>query len=238
MENIIKSLSLVRTQKTFAVLGALAIILGIGADKAHAQNLIANPSFENPTLTPGTFLSVASPGNIGAWQVVGPNVVLLQNTYAEISLGVNGYNAQDGLNSLDLTGGTNINTTGVTQNISTLIGTSYNVSFYVGRVSGNVGTFANPATADLSINNGVRTSFTNSNLTPGGVVNWQQFSTSFLATSSTTSITFYNGSPAVTNYVGLDNVSVTAAAPEPATLSLLALGGFGGLAVARRRRKG
>jgi Protein of unknown function (DUF642) len=192
---------------------------------ANAQNLVANPGFENPTLAPGTLLTVTTGNTLGAWTVVGPSTLLAETTYAEAVNGILAFNAQEGNNALDMTGAGNVGTAaGVTQSVPTMIGTLYNVSFYVGRADGN-SFYASPATVDLSIASGARVSYTNSDATPGNV-NWKQFFTSFTATSTSTSITFFNNTPSANNYAGLDNVSVTSSvtAPEPSTLILLVLG--------------
>ncbi|HME71864.1 MAG TPA: hypothetical protein VKM54_18635, partial [Myxococcota bacterium] len=63
------------------------------------------------------------------------------------------FQAQDGNQWIDLAGVTsNSMTSGVTQNISTTIDQSYDVTFYVGSTTDNTLFF--PATVDLSINGG------------------------------------------------------------------------------------
>lgn len=234
MENI-TNLTIRRIFKTLVVLGMLTFTLGTATRNAKAQNLLLNPSFESPTLAPGGL--TVNFTSVGAWTVLGSSVLHIETTFSEPTFGMIAYNAQHGLNAVDLTGRGDVNTTGITQSISTVVGQVYNVSFYVGRAGGT--TSLSAATADFSIDNGAtRTSFTNSGLTPG-FVNWQQFTTSFMATSAATSISFYNRpGPIVNGYVGLDNVSVTAAsAPEPTTLVLLALGSITIIGKRRQCRK-
>ena len=74
---------------------------------------------------------------------------------------MNQFNAQSGLNSIDITGAGNTGPTdGIQQSVATTAGHQYALSFYVGRaqtVAGN-GTglvfYNSPATVDLSINGG------------------------------------------------------------------------------------
>jgi PEP-CTERM motif len=78
--------------------------------------------------------------------------------------------------------------------------------------------------------------FTNSSTTRGTQV-WEQFTTSFTATGSSTTLDFLNADPGSDNSNGLDNVVLTVGAtgiPEPGTLSLLGLGIIG-LGLVRRR---
>src|SRR5204862_454502 len=98
------------------------------------------------------------------------------------------------------------------QTIPTVAGKVYQVSFYVGRAGGG-GFYNTPATVALSINNGAATQFTNSNGTHS-IVNWKQFTTTFTATGSSTTLAFLNAQHP-SNYTGLDNVSVTLLSSGP-----------------------
>src|SRR5262249_38765310 len=124
---------------------------------------------------------------------------------------VSQFNAEDGLNSLDVTGIANQGSSaGVEQVVATVPGQEYQLIFYIGRVtpnSGPSGVYPTPATVDVSIDGGARMHFTNSNVT-NGVINWQQFSAMFAAAGSSTTIDFLNGTGIGNNEAGLDNVSM------------------------------
>jgi hypothetical protein len=85
--------------------------------------------------------------------------------------------------------------------------------------------------------------FTNSCSTCTTTQQWQQFSTTFVATSASTTLLFRNGDPNSDNDNGLDNLVLIdngpavngPAVPEPATLTLTVLGMAGGFL--RRRRQ-
>ncbi|MGO9107622.1 MAG: PEP-CTERM sorting domain-containing protein [Thermoguttaceae bacterium] len=203
--------------------------------------LISDGGFEDPVLSPGA-VSQFTPGQSigGAWTVLGnqgTNVNLVQTTYSEPLNNVTAFNAEEGLNSVDLTGTTNQGpSVGIEQSVATTAGQQYALSFFVGRVtptSGPGGPYSLPATVDLSINGGTSISFTNSNITDG-MVNWMQLSDTFVATGSSTTIAFLNGEPAGDNFAGLDNVVLTPS-PEPTTLALLG-SALLGLAVVYLRR--
>jgi hypothetical protein len=175
---------------------------------------ILNGGFEEPVL-PGGAAQLFSPGAmIGAWTVVGDagtNVYLLQTTYSEPWNNVSQFNAQEGLNSVDLSGDGNKGpSAGVEQTVPTIAGHQYTLSFFVGRATPNggpAGVYAAPATDDLSIDGGPRISFTNSDITEG-MINWKQFSYTFTANGDSTAIAFFNGTPLGTNEAGLDNVTL------------------------------
>jgi hypothetical protein len=219
-----------------------------GAGHARA-NLIQNGGFESPVLAPGQDMEYSGGSTaISGWTVVGDNVLLIQTPYSELGApyydGMVQFNAQSSLNSLDLTGGgdTDSPTDGIQQTVTTTPGDTYLLSFYVGRAQSNNGDsrYQNPATADLSINGGPRVSFTNSDLPPSGYVDWKQFTTSFLATGSTTTITFPNGTPVGTNFAGLDNVVLvdTTSVPEPTSLILIGVDVGGVTGYTWRQQKG
>ena len=205
--------------------GALLVALTWPAAAAHA-NLIVDGGFEMPALPPGGLLGAGGGGSIGAWSVVGAGVALVETSYGEPGNGITAFNSQEGLNSLDLTGfGNQGLTSGVVQGVATTVGQTYRLSFFVGRAGGNEPYYATPATVDLSIDGGPRVGFTNSGLTPG-FNNWQEFTVFFDAALSTTTLTFYNGTPGPTAEAGLDDVVLepAAAVPEPASATLLCAG--------------
>lgn len=218
-------------QKTPIASAVFGLILSLlGAPFALAGNLIVDGSFENPVVPVGSFLNF-NPGDSigGAWTVLGstpgsPAVNLVQTTYNEPFNNNVHFPAEDGLNSLDLTGPSNTGpNSGVQQIVSTIAGQGYDLSFYVG-VAAGAPVYSTPSTVDLSINGGASVGYTNANLVDG-TVTWELFTTTFIATASTTTITFLNGD-STNNFNGLDNVQlVTASAvPEPSTLVLLACG--------------
>jgi hypothetical protein len=122
----------------------------------------------------------------------------------------------------------------VTQTIATTAGTNYSVSFYVGSALDTQNGFFFPATVDLSIAGGARTSYFNP-ATPSNMLDWKFFSAGFTATGPSTTITFFNGGASNNFLNALDNVSVEAI-PEPASC-LLAVLGCVALALRSRRAR-
>ncbi len=161
MKNIIRSL-------VFSV-------FTLGVASVHAD-LIDNGSFENPTAPSGSFTQFTGGTNIGGWTVVGTDTLLVHTAFMQNGIT---FQLQDGNNWLDLSGATsNVLTNGVTQNATTQIGTSYELSFYVGSATDNSAFFA--STVDLSIDGGGRQSFTNPTA-PNNMLNWMRFTVPFTA---------------------------------------------------------
>ena len=120
---------------------------------------------------------------------------------------------------------------GVLQTIDTVAGMQYTLGFDIGNSTlPNFG-----ATGSLLASaGGISQTFTNTG--NDGINSWQHFSLDFVATGSKTDISLLTQGGG--NYIGLDNVSVMAAVPEPQTYGML-LGGLGliGFALARRKNK-
>jgi hypothetical protein len=195
------------------------------APTAHAA--LANTGFEDPVLLPGE-ARILTPGQpVGAgWTVVGDpgtNIYVLHTTYSEPVAGMAQFNAFEGLNSIDLSGDGNKGpTAGVQQTVATTPGLEYALSFYVGRATpagGPANVYVSPATVDVTINNGPRLSFTNSNISQS-MINWAPFTLNFIAPTNSTVITFLNGTPAASNEAGLDLVDLRAV-PEPSAAALV-----------------
>lgn len=198
-------------------------------DVKLSQADIVNGSFELPVVTPGSFQNFTGGSTaINGWTVVGVESAVVSESFTNNQII---FNAYDGNQWLDLTGATSSNpNSGVRQSIATTIGQTYRVSFYVGSVEDG-GNF-HPSTVALSIDGGSRQNFFNPN-TPRFNLDWMNFNVDFLATSSSTSLTFLNGSSANNALCALDGVSVTAI-PEPSTPILLVLLST---AIVSRRRK-
>lgn len=200
-------------------------------------NLIVNGSFEVPAVGSGTFGNVGVGGSIGvgAWTVVGAPgaVALVSGAYTESGVL---FPAQDGAQWLDMTGSNTNAGTGVRQSIATMAGQSYALSFYIGNLTtgGGLGTTSSIEVFAGGSSLGIFT-HTGGSAT---LLDWKQFSTSFVATGASTVIDFFNRDGDNSN--GLDNVVIesagTAVVPVPAALPLLATG-LGLLGFFARRRR-
>jgi hypothetical protein len=219
-----------RIQLRHLALAALSAL----ATQAQAQNLISNGGFETPVTVGGSSSTLASGSTtITGWQVVGPNILLLNTGYTEPNVS---FAAHSGLNSVDLTGAGNVGpTAGITQTVATTIGQAYLLSFWLGNADGSGNSsYLLPSALNLSINGGAAQAFSNSDTTTF-TLNWKQFSTGFVATGTSTTLGFLNATGATDSEAGLDDV-VLVAVPEPATAAL-ALAGLAGVWMRVRRRR-
>ena len=201
---------------------ATAAIL-LATARIASANLISDGSFETPLQPANAETSITGGSFVGPWNVVGNDILIIQAPGFETASGGITFNAQDGIQSCDLTGAGNTGLAdGVTQSIATTPGATYTLSFFLGTALSNNGSssYQTPATLDVSINGSALVPFTNTNTTVG-FVNWQKFSLNFAAPTATTSIAFFDGET-TNSFAGLDNVDVDPV-PEPATLCLLAL---------------
>jgi hypothetical protein len=242
-----------RLVSTALLFSSLAVI-----PAAHA-NLILNGDFESPivpssSVTCGVAFNTqcqgfyspdqinppaAGPFVIGDdWAVVGKGgasgvavVMQLGNGYTENALR---FDAQNGNQSLDLTGEGNQGANGVKQSVATVIGTHYLLSFYLGRQDPLApGYEIGPSALDLILNQDAPINFINSSTFSNDIA-WQQFTFDFTATTALTTIAFLNATGVGNNFAGLDNVDLEAI-PEPASLALFGLG-LSALLFLRRRK--
>ena len=210
----------------------------VGAMHASSAATFQNGDFETPSIG-NTFYTLYSTGStsITGWTVVGPN----GGDVAIIGQGGNPpYNPESGLQFIDLTGVSNTAGEGLSQTFDTTAGNTYQVSFWVGNAlrDGSV-----TSTVDAIINGGSSVAYTNSQSDPvNNYVVWQEFTTTFVASGSSSTLELLNGDPASDSLNGLDNVSVVnegvSATPIPGALPLFASGlGAMGFFGWRRKRK-
>lgn len=201
---------------------AFTAMASLAAPAQAAVNLVSNGSFETG-VDPGTFttLGTGSP-NISNWTVTGSIDYI--GTY---------WVASNGSRSIDLNGSYQAGQ--VSQTVSGLTaGHSYTVSF---DLAGNPD--GAPLTKSLDvIIGGVLKNYT---FPLGGATHanlgWVGHSFNFTATSSSELLSFGpNGDAGGAFGPVLDNVSVSAAVPEPSTWAMMLIG-FGGLAMMARRRR-
>jgi hypothetical protein len=203
-----------------------------GATQQARAQIVTNGSFENTTnfvdnegsddtmqLFPGSMVMTG-------WTVVTDQIAWIGPT--------NPFDltAEDGSYFLDLTGyqdGAPYG--GITQNISTTLGATYSLTFFLGADSA----YGVPDGLTASATGTPGQSYSWGGPVTGG--GWLGESYSFVASGLTTTITLQGSSGS--NYIGLDNVAVTqtaGAAPEPGSLLLCVAAVVAGpMAMVRRR---
>jgi hypothetical protein len=214
---------------------ALACVATSLSGASHAANLVGNGSFENPNIvaTNNYALYSAAATTITGWTVLGAagtSVQLTPDTYL-------GLKASDGRQWVDLTGINGYDKGLRSDNINTVVGSAYTLSFDVG----NYLPFG-VSTLGVSINGAPEQLFTNTSLavTATNPMNWANFSLTWVANSNTANISFLgraNGALSNNAGIGLDNVQFALApVPEPTTTALWLAGVVGLVGASLRRR--
>lgn len=225
-------MNIMKSVFALAVAGALV-------PAAHAQNLVTNGSFESATGTAVTTAykdayRVTSTGgyNIDGWSITsGSQVHQVSNSVVNSSASSEyGVDTTFGTKFIDLTGGT------VTNSASSDFGKGYNGTFSTSfaTVAGQTYSLSFAAYDSSTLNTlssysiGVTVgSSTLATVTSAAMDNdtWETFTYSFVATGTTTTLGFTLSDRATNlQLVGLDNVVVTSAVPEPESMALFMSG--------------
>jgi hypothetical protein len=214
--------------------------LALGAPAGAATNLIVDGGFEANPASHGGYGHTAGGTSFdgGAWHVTGVDILQIDTNLHDNSSPSVLFAAHGGQASLDLTGtGNSGPADGVFQDVATQAGQAYRLNFWVGHVSSTGSArsdYPHDATMRLSIDGGPLMEFVNGDRVDNAIA-WKAFTVDFVATASTSRIAFLNGLG--NDYLGLDDVSLTGAAPAP-ELSLWAMltAGMAMVGVALRRR--
>ena len=225
----------------------VAIVAMAIAGLAHA-NLLSNASFESgiiPSPRPidgGSTLDSTVPAQASAitgWTVSVDRVDWLQNSVLPGSVAAWGLTPQDGSRFVDLSGFTpGMPFAAISQSFASTIGLTYNVSFYLGATNTRPDiplSDGTPSGVKLTVN-GVPAMIAFPTLAADAPSKWEVRTGSFTATSASTTLSFEGTSGF--NYIGLDNVVVTAI-PEPGSMALMLAGlaAVGSLAARRRPQR-
>ncbi len=204
---------------------ALFLTLVFAISQAESANLVTNGSFESGgyvTSTNDTMTLAIGSTDMDGWTVT-EDLISWIGPLNPWSL-----TANEGDFFLDLTDfSTGSPFGGVSQSITTEVGQSYELSFDLG--SSNI--WGRPSAIEASAA-GSSNIYTSS--TVGGLSDWDRFSMIFTADSETTTISLTGTTGS--QYIGLDNVSVSAV-PVPAALWLFGSGLIGLIGMKRKSSK-
>ena len=213
-------------------LAPFAPLLGIaltGLSTLQAQNFVLNGSFEDP----GALSNDGGDGSVDGFDAIPVGATSITSWTVitrEIARGINGNGAfivpSQGSFLLDLTGypGFGAAVGGVSQTITTTPGATYHFTFDLGTQQGDPNADG-PISVSASAA-GITSGFTHN---PGGSGSqWANYGFDFVANAATTEISILGTGGKY--FIGLDNVSVTTAVPEPGECvvgAALLLAGFG-----------
>jgi len=166
---------------------------------------ILNGGFESPVVAAAGFQLISTGATIAGWTVVGKigNVAPIGTAFTENGIS---FAARTCGQSLDLTG-TSSTETGVSQSVTTLPGTNYTLSFWVGNVvDTKTNIYGTASTIKVLVDDAVIVTAVNSDGVGATSLAWKPFSVSFIAASSSTKIAFINGDPPGDHSNFLDDV--------------------------------
>ena len=225
-----KALKALRVPALFALMASAGL--------AQAVNLVTNGSFENlragsAVIAPASnsFVSLktfdSSFDAMDGWEVSFDTLAWIGTP---LILPSGNLTSQDGNRFLDLTDTSLANPYGgLKTTVNTVIGTTYELSYWLGTdgffnsTTGGVAAVVDIAGISLG-------SSTTQSFAPNS---WQQFTRTFVATGLTTQIVILGS--VGSDYIGLDNVSVSVV-PEPMGIAL-ALAGIGIVGVGMGKRR-
>ncbi|NBF06074.1 DUF642 domain-containing protein [Pseudomonas sp. Fl5BN2] len=187
-------------KKTFSPV-ALAAVLLVSGNAAFGAEMVVNGSFEAPGCGNNCILNTPAQADfVNGWTTFLSGVEYM-NVRASIGSSV----AADGVMSVDLANYTYLNGGGIQQNINTVVGARYRLTFsagnskYVNRTGNGI--------INLKVA-GQTTSF-DTPVATGDATVWETKTYDFTATTPQTTLSFWNDQDPNAHFAFLDKVSVT-----------------------------
>jgi hypothetical protein len=173
------------------------------------HSLLVDCSFESPVVAVGGYQLFTVGGEFSGWTVIGApgNVAPLSEAFASAGFV---WSAQDGKQTLDLTGLTNT-PTGVSQAVPTTAGSTYNLSFWIGNIVNPGGIYGTQTSVNVRVDGVQVDAAADSDGAGMKSPAYQEFTESFTATSSSTTIAFVNADPSTDNSSIIDDITLIAA---------------------------
>ena len=212
-----------------------------------AAMAIATPSFAATNLVTNGGFESGNTGFTSTYNAVVPNTgaMVPENTYTVASNAANQHPSWANVaayagNNFLIANGSSANDAAVWAQtlIGLTIGQTYNFSAWATNVCCNSSYGgANVSPLIISVGSGGTPTQIAASGALGSTGTWTQFTGSFVATSTSTNLAIFTDVNAASgNDFGLDEISVTAAVPEPATWMMMMLG-MGAVGFSLRRKK-
>ena len=176
----------------------------------EGNSLLVDCSFESPVVSVGGYQLFTVGGDFSGWTVIGApgNVAPLSEKFASAGFV---WSAQDGKQTLDLTDLSNT-ATGVSQAVPTTAGSTYNLSFWIGNIVNPGGGYGTQTSVHVFVDGVQIDAVLNADGAGMSSPAYQEFTDSFTATSSSTTIAFVNADPSTDASSIIDDVTLIAAA--------------------------
>jgi hypothetical protein len=173
-------------------------------------SLLSNGGFECPPVASGGYVSFSPGQQFFGWTVMGEpgQVSPLSGKYVN-----DGYTwpAHGGAQSIDLTGSGTNSATGVSQAITTVPGTAYRLSFWVGNLVAPGTIWGTSSTVNVLVDGAQTFAAVNPDGAGSKAITWNPFVVTFVATQTSTTVALVNGDPVDDNSNLLDDVVLSEA---------------------------
>ncbi len=172
---------------------------------AGRASLLTNGSFEQPMVPVGSYSTFGNGETFAGWTVIGAtgNVAPVSTAFFSGFA----FSAEDGQQSLDITGTTDGTATGIQQMVNTTAGHTYCLSFWVGNIFNPGGPYGTDSTINVLVDGKMVAVATNEDQSDTAL-SWQPFTSTVVAAGASTSIAFVNGDPGGDGSNFLDDVSL------------------------------